>query len=858
MKPIKNKIFAIAIVIMFAMSVSAVVSVQTVRAQTNIQPYAFVAVSPNPIGIGQNALVAMWFDLLPPINATTGAGTGWTGWVMTITLPDNTTTTMGPFHSDAVGSHSFIYVPQELGTYYFQWTSPQQTQQYAAAGNVYLAATSNKAALVVQQTPIQPYSEAPLPTGYWARPIYGNNEGWYVLGGNWLAMNLVYGTGYDSSGCFNPYTTGPNSAHILWTRVQTIGGIAGGNIGIGQGEVKSFTAGASAASGSTYYTGLSYESRYGPPIVLNGYLYSNVPESTSGTLGGAECINIKTGQLVWTQNITVTYGQVLSYESPNQHGIIPYLWRTGAPAPAGATVIAGTSTYQLFDPLTGDLIMQFTNASTGRVTMDTQGDMLVYVLSTANHWLAMWNSSYAPYMQGSFTGTPDWRPPFGGVVDWRAGVEWNVTIPATPVSACISTLGEGVIIATGRNATTLTNYMIGYDMTTGTQLFQTTFVSNTNAQPFLMPIGGGVVVFFRQELLSFYAYNIHTGALVWGPTTPYTNAFGMYTSSTVGLGDENPNIAYGNLYSVGYDGMIHAYNLTNGNNEWNWYDGSAGFESPYGQNPLGSGTFDIADGKVYAATGEHSPPSPLFRGAQIYCVDANTGTEVWSLLGWWQCPTIADGVLTAFNNYDGLIYGIGKGLSATTVQAPLTGVTAGSTVSITGTVTDQSPGQTCLGIPAAGTPAISDASMSAWMQYLYMQQPMPNNATGVTVQLVAIDSSGASTTIGTATSDVTGFYATSWNVPTAPGVYKIIANFAGTNSYFSSSSEAAITVVAAAPTPTPTPVPTPSPSPSPYPTLPPALNNFNPMDIYIAMIITIIVVVIALAVVAMLLMRRMK
>jgi hypothetical protein len=162
---------------------------------------------------------------------------------------------------------------------------------------------------------------------------------------------------------------------------------------------------------------------------------------------------------------------------------------------------------------------------------------------------------------------------------------------------------------------------------------------------------------------------------------------------------------------------------------------------------------------------------------------------------------IADGYLMTFNGYDSQNYVFGKGLSATTVQAPLTGVAAGSTVTITGTVTDQSPGQTCLGIPAAGTPAINDDSMSAWMEYLYMQHVKPDNATGVPVSVVAISQSGEVTDIGQATSDDMGIYGIQWTAPDAPGLYKIYVNFAGTNSYFASSAETTMSIVAAAPTP---------------------------------------------------------
>ena len=110
---------------------------------------------------------------------------------------------------------------------------------------------------------------------------------------------------------------------------------------------------------------------------------------------------------------------------------------------------------------------------------------------------------------------------------------------------------------------------------------------------------------------------------------------------------------------------------------------------------------------------------------------------------------------------------------------------------IQGSVTDQSPGQTCLGIPAVGTPAISDSSTSQWMEYLYMQEPMPQNATGVSVELAGTSSTGQTISIGTVTSDINGQYKTTWTPPTND-LYTITATFAGSNSYFGSSAETSL------------------------------------------------------------------
>jgi hypothetical protein len=145
------------------------------------------------------------------------------------------------------------------------------------------------------------------------------------------------------------------------------------------------------------------------------------------------------------------------------------------------------------------------------------------------------------------------------------------------------------------------------------------------------------------------------------------------------------------------------------------------------------------------------------------------------------------------NAYDNQLYCYGKGLSATTVSAPETTQTLGAKILVKGTVTDQSPGQTSLGIPAKGTPAISDASMTEWMKYLYQQQPMPTNATGVEVVLSVLDPNNNFHEVGRTTSDASGLYSVAFT-PDVPGKYTIVASFAGSESYYSSSAETAINV----------------------------------------------------------------
>jgi hypothetical protein len=143
------------------------------------------------------------------------------------------------------------------------------------------------------------------------------------------------------------------------------------------------------------------------------------------------------------------------------------------------------------------------------------------------------------------------------------------------------------------------------------------------------------------------------------------------------------------------------------------------------------------------------------------------------------------------NMYDNQIYAVGQGPSQTTVNAPNPVTTMGAPIVIRGSVMDISAGtkqnQQAADFPS-GVPAVSDASQSQWMEYVYMQKPMPTNATGVPVVISVIDSNNNLRQIGTATTDTSGMYTLTWT-PDIQGNYTVIANFGGTNSYYPSSAE---------------------------------------------------------------------
>ena len=140
--------------------------------------------------------------------------------------------------SDVSGTYQVSYTPDTVGTYSFQFTFPGETDNngqnhgYSSYGNYYanfLASTSTKVSVTVQQAPVTGYTEAPvpLPTQYWTQPINAQNRYWNSISGPWLQ------SGYNATGAFNPYTYAP-TAHTYYgqqTTTPVTAGLAGGAYG---------------------------------------------------------------------------------------------------------------------------------------------------------------------------------------------------------------------------------------------------------------------------------------------------------------------------------------------------------------------------------------------------------------------------------------------------------------------------------------------------------------------------------------------------------------------------------------------------------------------------------------------------
>jgi len=896
MKTLKSKLFATIAVILMLSTPALLASTLTVNAQTAGSPsYCFIAINPSPIGIGQTTLVDFW---MADVTAGSIGATGnfYSGVTVTITAPDGTQSTRGPFTLNSLATGFFDYTPTAIGTYTFQMIYPGQT--FASIGTTYAGCKSTPETLVVQSQSIGYYQQTPLPNYYWTRPINAMNYAWSAVSGNWLmaAWNESSSNrAFDDGSSYVGEGVSPNSAHILWTSPLSPGGLVGGQYG--QAE---------------YYTGASYEQFFEPPVIMNDIIYyqtilANEPSSETN-YPSITAVSLTTGETLFTiNNETFSFGQIYTYVSPNQAGDFNYLWSVSG------------STWKMYDAGTGKWILTLVNVPSGVTIPSSDGSILVYSL-TANaggYALSLWNSSQAIAQDNShapfeFNDYWEWRPfdwqtgPSLGIVNSTGttldssgvnqntnGTMWTVEetnpIPATAAGQSLSLSplfnqggmfdGNDIVAAAIPGGIMNAFFGITWNITSSTPVYIAAYNMKTGAQDYasvLQPPTGlpndfgatieetnlynGHYYLFIKQTLQWAMWNCRTGGQPVWISQPYTNAWGTYAQSG---GELEAN---GLFYAAGWDGEIHAYSVANGNQVFDFHAANAGFNTPYGVYPFYGGITVTADGKLIAQTAQHgNGVLAMYQGQALYVINATSGQSLWNMTGWWNYGALADGVWVVQNNYDNQIYAFGQGATATTVESTLTAITQGQSVVIQGTVTDQSPG-------AKGTPAISDKSMTAWMAYLYEQQSLSTHPTGVQVHLTAIDPNGNTEDLGYVTSDASGLFSYMFQPP-VPGKYTIVATFAGSNSYYGSSAETTIGVVAAAaasavpvvtptvpPTSAPTTVPTIAPTPTPTiaatpsPVVVPPGSGI-PVATYIAITAVIIIIV---AVAAALILRRRK
>jgi hypothetical protein len=841
-----SKLLSIAISILLIIAIGAAINPSEAAPPTQITTYAYINVAPNPCGVGQTVTVNFW---LAVPNADASLATNMT---IKVTHPDGTTETLGPFTSDQTGGTFTRYTPTVTGNYTFQFFYGGQTltgsNPFGGSFNGYteMPSQSDIKTLTVTDTWATGIPFTPLPADYWWQtPVNAENvQTWASLTGSWMgysANTFAITGGFNATGNYNPYTSTPNTAHILWTKPWCVGGVAGGALGNDE-------------QNSAFWTTSQYNPKFAP-VIMNGIMYSTWYTTTTSSQQGIMATDLYTGKTLFVINTTYALrcGMQVNFENINQYGVVgPYIIAQSG----GGLFSTAPVNWYIFDAMTGQYLCQVANApSFSFVGQDANGNIIGYAWATGNgtRGITAWNITAYPNGRFGAFGNPipgvtytvkdttvygpafimynltaamqqtslNWGISVGTVYNWQDGIEW-VNQPLPPVVDGITTTGLGtaafgysawsgdtLVMTTGATSVAETfgwQVEAGFSAKDGSLMW----IANHTGGAFVPytrtsntpSAAAGVYVEINQATYDAQAFSLTTGKLVWETSLNVTLSNGKYPSDYDEFDFETvPDSTHGVLYAWALGGDIWALNMTNGDILWTYTtdqaNGDAGTETPYGIYPLWVFSDEALAGQdspvLYVAEGhEYSPP--LFHNAQMLAINGTTGKLIWSNLGFYTtAAAVAYGVMTTFNAYDGQIYAYARGPSRTTIDAPQVGITTATPITITGTVTDISAGAYQDVVKANfpnGLPCVSDDSQSSFMQAVYEQQPMPHNITGVPVTLFVTDANGNYRTIGTTTSTAYGTYSYTWT-PDISGNYTITATFQGSGAYTASSAATA-------------------------------------------------------------------
>ncbi len=788
----KSKITTIAFILLLTIS-AILIALPSAYAQTRVKAtISYLGVMPNPVGINQPVLMHVGM-----MDSLSDVSKGWEGMTISVEDPEGIQSTIEVGKTDSTGGTGISWTPTKVGTYILQAHFPEQEVTVSPFfwgspyNQTYLASHSEVVHLEVLSEAIDYYPGHSLPTNYWTRPIDAQLREWYSIAASWpdVPRNLY--------APYNDYA--PDTAHILWTKELTSGGIVGGNLGEYSFEIGDAYEGKFDGS-----LGVSWDSR---SIILNGNLYYQ--ESTQEEPVITHCVDLHTGEEQWAKvfpnNATIDFGQNFYWDGFNMHGCFSYLW-----VPSG-------SGYQVFDSHSGDWLFTVENVPSGTLMFDELNHM--YKVRISGGRMTLWNMTAVVMAGTTASSMGSWGSRAHGRT-WDASdpraITMNVSIP-TGLSGSMIAANYGDMVVggtlTGTESVTLwglnlnpstgaigdllfNNTWEAFDYWTGLNLTLGLFGANWVGISF----EDRVIILWAKETRQHFAFSLETGDFLWGPSDAYTD--NQYYLDAL---DDTPAtaraIAYGRFYSASVGGIVYCYDIQTGDLLWDYEVSDPYSEFLFANNWWIKPTF-ITDGKLYIGHLEHSPVDPRPRGGPFVCLDAITGDVIWRADGmfrqtrWGGRGVIGDSIFATMDTYDQRVYAVGKGPSVTTLSVGPKVVEKGTPLIIEGTVMDASPGTEQTDVKLrfpSGVAAASDESMSDWMLHVYKQFEMPSEFTGVEVVFNWVDADGVWHDMVRTTTDMTGTFCLSWT-PDTEGTIKIVATFYGSGGYYSSYAEAAVVV----------------------------------------------------------------
>jgi hypothetical protein len=805
----KKSPLAIALALILTLSMIGAM-IPKASAAGSTYSWGYCAVVPKDPQVNTLILITGWTSPIPGSGSGAALAPGVafvdgfkSNYTVTLTKPNGAIVTIDPLKNAPLGKSyqdgSFFatYFPDTVGT----WTA---TMTWAGDKN-YAACTSEPFTFVVGTTPgLQPAPDVPIPSYYWTRPVPGDIRN---IGTNGVLSSWTH-TGSDAGNSYyNEFGTGPQSPHVLWTYPIWAGGVMGGNFG-------------DLSLADAYTNGRNT----GTPII-NGIAYVTIN-------GVTHAVSMTTGKDLWSKAFTGTvyYDYLPSVPVDYDRGmqtmifnVLPGKVETWA-AYDGGLYVAGT--------WSGGTI---TDSRVGITALhgNDEGGAAYYV--SGGYLLKWWTNVVATDLNA----TDVW---------WTTKIPMNKTAYRVPIptnaagpSLFWQDIGISSNAQTGWNLTDGTimwNKPNQIDTIAGVQIPRG--ASNDGYHEGSSCVGDGKFFYQCSVLRRTVAIDLYTGNVAW-VSEPRTNPYGAFSSYQMGTGD-------GLVFTCAYDG-VWACDTATGATKWHFSSGNTG-ETPYGTWSFWSGCA-IVKGMVYVTNGEHSATNPQHKGNHLYCLNNKDGSIVWELQGAFAGKSVADDKLLVYCENTGELFCIGRGPTETTVDTSSKIVNMGSNVLVTGTVTDASPGSYLPSRPH-DTPCVSQASMQAQMEYIYLLRPQPMS-TGVPVQIWVTTPGGSPANVGTTTTDAFGNYAYEYK-PTTTGIYTLFATFQGDSENYWPSTAGTKFAVDPAPSASPSYTLAPSTTPTAAPSSTPVGPTPSSDLVIVAAAAVIVIIVVAAA--AVLLRRR--
>ena len=340
------------------------------------------------------------------------------------------------------------------------------------------------------------------------------------------------------------------------------------------------------------------------------------------------------------------YGDLLQYEWPQFQGNPSFTHFSAGPAPEAADILWKVNISGIQSYVSAFNSMVFVANSTTLFALDKETGSTIWntTIPSMGRWPAAYKIDDTHLVIGSCsldieTGRVLWTSPTfsTNVANWAAGAYspeekmffvktnsfiqgWDFSNPSMPPTLVWETyvqgtgsIGSGVQYGDGMVFPgSFESHQMALNATNGDVLWD---VETTGAMEFDGSYSDGK--FFRGSPFdnTFYCFNATTGEILWR-FSPGTDD-GYWCAGSA--------VAYGMAYALNKDGHLYAIDVQTGDLVWK-YKGPGPLFFP--GNPT------VADGKVYATTGQRASYDPAkgnYSHSEFACLDAYTGNVIWTM-----------------------------------------------------------------------------------------------------------------------------------------------------------------------------------------------------------------------------------